>query len=86
MGGVLASIVTRATAFALVWWALAEGRVDSWGVGGVSVALAVAASLYLAPAAPGRPSPGGLLRFVGFFLVQSARGVSRWRPRPFARA
>lgn len=68
------AILLRGTAFALVWWALAEGRADSWGVGAVSVAAALAVSLHLAPPAAGRLSPAGLLGFAGFFLVQSFKG------------
>ena len=53
---------------------LAGGRADGWGVGGVSVILALVAGLILMPPAKGRLSPPGLAAFVGFFLVQSVKG------------
>lgn len=76
-------VLFRAILFALAWWALAEGRADSWGLGAVSVALALAASLRLAPPGTGRLSPMGLLSFAGFFLVQSARGGLQVAARAF---
>ena len=68
------AVLWRGALFAVLWWVLAEGRADSWGVGGVSVILALAASLVLLPPAKGRFSPLGLAAFVGFFLVQSVKG------------
>jgi multicomponent Na+:H+ antiporter subunit E len=68
------AVAPRGLAFALIWWALAEGRSDSWGLGLVSVGLAVAASLILSPPGPGRISLSGLLGFAGFFVIQSVRG------------
>lgn len=80
------ALLFRGAAFALVWWALAEGRADSWGVGAVTVAAALAASLALAPPGAGRWSLAGLLGYAGFFLVQSVKGGSQvaaqaFRPR-----
>lgn len=82
----MGAILFRGTAFALVWWVLAEGRADSWGVGAVSVAAALAGSLYLAPPGAGRISLAGLPGFAGFFLTQSVKGglqvaVRAFRPR-----
>lgn len=68
------AVLGRGVLFAGLWWVLAGGRADSWGVGGVSVILALAASLALLPPAKGRFSPLGLAAFVGFFLVQSVKG------------
>lgn len=68
------AISSRALIFALVWWLLAEGRADSWGLGLIFVALAVAASLRLWPPVHHRLSPGGMLAYAGFFIVQSVRG------------
>jgi multicomponent Na+:H+ antiporter subunit E len=68
------ALLLRGLAFALIWWALAEGRPDSWGVGAVSIGLALFASLRLSPPGGGRLSPSGLLGFIGFFIVQSVRG------------
>jgi len=79
----MGAILLRGTAFALVWWVLAEGRADSWGVGTVSVAAALATSLYLAPPGTGRLSPTGLLCFAGFFLVQSFKGGTQVAVRAF---
>lgn len=70
----IAAILFRGLVFALIWWALAEGRADSWGVGGISVTLALAASLALSPPGRMRLSPRELLVFIGFFVSQSARG------------
>lgn len=70
----IAGLVMRAAGYALLWWVLSEGRADGWGVGLVSVGLALAASLHLAPPGTGRPSPAGLLAFAGFFLAQSVKG------------
>jgi len=71
---ILAAILGRGLVFALIWWALAEGHADSWGVGGIGVALALAASLALSPPGRVRLSPSGLPGFIGFFLIQSVRG------------
>lgn len=79
----MGAILARGTALALIWWVLAEGRADSWGVGAVSVAVALAASLLLAPPRPRRLSPAGLLGFAGFFLVQSFRGGVQVAARAF---
>lgn len=79
------ALLLRGAALALLWWVLSEGRADSWLVGGVSLGLALAASLALSP--PGRPrlSLRGAAAFAGFFLVQSAQGglqVARMALRP----
>lgn len=76
----------RGLAFALLWWVLAEGRLDAWGVGLASVLLATLASLRLWPPGAGRVAPAGLAVFVGFFLAQSMRGgiqvaIQALRPR-----
>ena len=34
------AVLWRGALFALLWWALTDGRPGSWGVGGISVALA----------------------------------------------
>lgn len=78
-----AAVLRRAVVFALLWWLLAEGRADGWGVGAVSVTLALAASLYLAPPGSGRLSPAGLPGFAGFFLAQSLKGGLQVASRAF---
>ncbi len=77
-------IFLRGTGLALLWWVLAEGSVDAWGVGAVSVPLALVASLRLAPPGSGRLSMAGLLGFAGFFLVQSALGGAQVARRAFS--
>lgn len=64
----------RGLLFALLWWVLAEGRGDQWGVGLAGVALAVTASLFLWPPRHTRFSLAGVLAFAAFFLVQSVKG------------
>lgn len=68
------SFVRRAALFAALWWVLAEGNFAAWGVGLVSVILALAVSLILLPPGPSRFSLTGLASFLGFFLVQSVKG------------
>ena len=70
----LRAILERSLACALLWWILTEGRVDGWGIGLVSVGLAVVASLHLLPPARTRFSWRGLFGFIGFFLRHSLRG------------
>ena len=75
----------RGLALAGLWWVLAEGRADSWGIGVVCVVLALIASLWLSPPGPSRVSFGALVQFAGFFLVQSASSgalVARLAMRP----
>lgn len=80
------AILRRGLFFALLWWVLAQGRTDSWGLGLISVALALGASLWLSPPGQGRFSITGLLRFSGFFLIKSVKGgiqvaIMALRPR-----
>jgi multicomponent Na+:H+ antiporter subunit E len=67
------TIMLRAIMFAVLWWALTEGRTDSWGIGAGSVLLATAASVKLMPPAIAM-SLAGLPGFLGFFLMQSLKG------------
>lgn len=64
----------RGALFALLWWALTDGRADSWGVGSVSVLAAVSLSLHLLPPVRTYVSRIGLLRFLLFFFLHSLRG------------
>jgi multicomponent Na+:H+ antiporter subunit E len=84
------AVLWRSALFALLWWALTDGRVDSWGMGAASIPGAVALSLHLLPPVPTTVSRIGLLRFLLFFFVQSLRGGAQvaWfalRPRPALR-
>lgn len=63
---------TRVVLFALVWWILANGAMDSWGVGVPVVLVAAGISVALLP--PVSWSLIGVLRFVPFFLWRSLRG------------
>lgn len=80
------AILQRGAILSLLWWVLAQGRADSWGLGLISVALALIASLWLSPPSQDRFSITGLLRFAGFFLFQSAKAgvqvaIMALRPR-----
>lgn len=68
------AVLWRSALFAVLWWAFTDGEPGSWGIGGVSVALATAASLHLLPPVPTYVSRIGLLRFLAFFVIQSLRG------------
>ena len=68
------ALIRRAALFAALWWVLTEGSFAAWGVGLVSVILALAVSLILLPPGPSRFSLTGLASFLGFFLVQSVKG------------
>lgn len=81
------ALLWRSALLAGLWWALADGRPDSWGLGSVSILAAVILSLRLLPPVPTYVSRIGLLRFVVFFFYQSLRGGIQvaWfalRPRP----
>lgn len=62
----------RAAAFALVWWILTGGAVESWLVGVPAVLAATLVSMALVPAFPW--SPTGVVCFLPFFAWQSLRG------------
>lgn len=63
---------SRAVAFALVWWMLTGGAVESWLVGVPAVLIATLVSMALVPAFSW--SPIGVACFVPFFAWQSLRG------------
>lgn len=69
-----AAALSRGVLFAALWWVLAEGRFETWGLAVVGVGAATWASLRLAP--PGaRPfDAAGFARFVAFFVYNSLRG------------
>lgn len=68
------AMLWRSVLFALLWWALVDGRPGSWAVGLVSVFFAAALSLRLLPPVPTSVSRVGLLRFLAFFIYHSLRG------------
>lgn len=71
---IFGDVLLRALVLALVWWVLTGGRAQSWLIGAPATALALWASLKLAPPPALRISPLGLLAFFGFFLLQSVKG------------
>lgn len=58
----------------MLWWLLAEGRVDGWLIGGLAVMAATWASLVLYPPAAHGLRLAALPGFLAFFLVNSVRG------------
>lgn len=66
--------VWRVALLAVVWWVLTEGHIESWGIGLVSVALALAVSLVLLPPTRERFSLYGLASFSIYFARQSLKG------------
>ncbi|MEA3302987.1 MAG: Na+/H+ antiporter subunit E [Pseudomonadota bacterium] len=59
----------RVLVFALLWWILTQGAINSWLVGAPVVLLAALASVWLLPAIPW--SLSGVVRFIPFFLWRS---------------
>lgn len=55
----------------LGWWIISENQIPLFPAGLLAVIVAVALSLWLAPAAGNRIRPGGLLVFLGYFLGRS---------------
>ena len=62
----------RLILFALMWWILTDGAMDSWPVGLPVVLLATLLSVMLMPALSW--SLRGILRFIPYFLWYSIRG------------
>lgn len=68
------AFVLRGLSFAVLWWILAEGRLDGWLLGSVAVVAATWASLRLLPPATIPFRMIGFLGFLRFFLWNSVRG------------
>lgn len=68
------SIFLRGLAFVVLWWILAEGRLDGWLLGGVAVAAATWTSIKLKPPGKQPMRLAGLIGFLRFFLWNSLRG------------
>lgn len=67
-----ATMIRRTPWFAVLWWALVDGDVQSWWLGAPAVLLAAAASSALLPRMP--LSWGRALLFAPFFLTRSLLG------------
>ncbi|SFN42496.1 multicomponent Na+:H+ antiporter subunit E [Nitrosospira briensis] len=74
---ILGAILWRSVLLAMLWCILAEGNVGSWGVGAISTALALAASLAVLPVGAIRFSPLGLVFFLIYFISKSFRAGVR---------
>lgn len=70
----LGASLVRGLAFALLWWALVDGRTDAWGLGVAAALSATLASLWLLPPGGQRIGVMPLSRFLLFFLWNSLRG------------
>lgn len=68
------SIIARAAMFGTLWWILTAGEHNGWGVGGVTIVLAMAVSLMMSPLGAHRFSIMRLPGFLAFFLFQSIIG------------
>ncbi len=66
------ALAGRTLLMVALWWAAAEGRPLNWILASAGIVLGVAASVVLRP--PVGWAPGGSVRFVGFFLLESLRG------------
>lgn len=62
--------LARALLYSLIWLSISGGRLDQWGVVAVAAALAVSTRSVWS-----RPSIGGLLRFIPFFVGRSLLGA-----------
>jgi len=71
-GHVVRALLSRAALFTVAWWAVAEGRPVDWPFMLVGVGGALLLSMRLLP--PGRWTLLGVVRFIPFFLAESARG------------
>jgi multicomponent Na+:H+ antiporter subunit E len=70
----MAAMLQRALLFALLWWALAEGRHDGWLFGGAAVIAATWTSALLWSPSENRIRFVQLPSFIGYFLANSVLG------------
>ncbi len=80
------AVVMRTVMLSALWWVLTDGAIAAVGIGAVSVACAVTASLVLQPPRRSRISLKELPFFLGYFLMQSIKGgvqvaTTAMRPR-----
>ncbi len=73
-GTLLRRAAPRIVPLVLVWWVLSSGDAGSWLIGAPVITGAVIVNLALLPARGWRWTPGGVVRFVPFFLRQSLSG------------
>ncbi|MCF6346556.1 MAG: Na+/H+ antiporter subunit E [Thiomicrorhabdus sp.] len=66
------TILTRGILFSLIWWALTNGDLSSWVMGGPAVVLALIVSMLLIPPTSLVWSAG--VKFVLFFMIRSLMG------------
>ena len=69
------TIVLRVLVAASLWYVLAEGRGDFWGLGVIAVILSVGASLALFPLTAVRFSLTGFLALLSLFIWDSVRSA-----------
>jgi multicomponent Na+:H+ antiporter subunit E len=74
---VIRGTAVRAVAFALAWWALAEGDLRSPWLAALGIAAATTASVALVPPSAERRLPGPIraAAFTGFFLRRAGAGA-----------
>lgn len=68
------AILLRTVLLLALWWTLTGGAPGAWLIGSITLAGAVAASLWLQPPGRYRFSITGLLAFSAFFLMKSIKG------------
>jgi len=71
---VLRTIIVRCLLAIALWWILSEGRIDSWGIGAITVVSTVIISLRFLPASTVPLSLAGLVAFICLFVWNSVRG------------
>ncbi len=69
------TIVLRVFLATTLWYVMAEGRGDFWGLGVVAVILSVGVSLVLFPLSPVRFSLFGFVALLGLFIWESVRSA-----------
>lgn len=69
-----ASLLSRITLFAVLWWIIVQGSTDAWFIGLPAAILAAIASISLSSAALPRLSIIGLFRFIALFMAESIKG------------
>ena len=66
------TLLTRGLLFSLIWWALTNGDLSSWVIGGPAVMLALIVSMLLIPSTPLVWRAG--VKFVFLFMLRSLMG------------